>query len=227
MKSYTRGMTKNPERGCRVKKTPEEQQKENERNATKELARKLACNFKDGDLWTTLTYRPKARPSPEEAKKELMRFIRRTGYRFKKAGYEFKWVAVTEYENKAIHHHIVMNNPDGLNVAKIIFEQWKQNGIAHHKPLYSNGDYRALAEYMVKETSKTFRVRDGGHRQRWSCSRNLAKPTVRYRLVKKAKKWSPNPKAKKGYRIDTDSIVNGINKWTGREYQSYTMVRLE
>lgn len=226
VKSFTMGMVKNHDRSGRIKKTPEEVMKINERNAVKELARKIACNFQDGDIWLTLTYRKEKRPTPERAKKELSRCLRRVGYRFKKAGCELKWIAVTEYESKAIHHHLVVNNPDALNVAKILCECWKENGIAHIKPLYSQGDYRALAEYMVKETKKTFRE-NGGCRKRWSCSRNLAKPIVKYRLVRKAKRWTPNPKAKKGYRIDTDSIVNGVNKWTGKEYQSYTMVRLE
>lgn len=226
VKSYTKGMVKNPQRGPRAKKTPEQVQEENRKNAVKNLARILNCNFVDGDLWVTLTYKKDRRPNPEEAKKRFKNFIRRMGTGFKKHKKKLKWVTVTEYESKAIHHHLVINNPDGVDVVKMIREQWKENGVVHMVPLYSEGNYTDLAEYMVKETSRTFRKPDGGNMQRWSASRNMDKPVVRYRIVK-AKRWSPQPKAKKGFYIDTNSIVNGVNQWTGREYQSYTMVRLE
>lgn len=226
VKSYTKGMVKNPDRGPKLKKTPEQMSEENMRNAIKKLTRILNCNFVDGDLWVTLTYKKDRRPNPKEAKREFHNFIQRVGHRFKKNKRILKWVTVTEYENKAIHHHLVISNPDGLDVVKIIREQWKQNGVVHIVPLYSQGQYKDLAEYMVKETDKTFRKKDGGQMQRWSASRNMKKPMVKYRLVK-AKRWAPQPKAKKGFYIDTNSIVNGINGWTGREYQSYTMIALE
>lgn len=226
IKSYTKFEGGSRTRAAKAKKTPEQMEEQNYRNAVKKLTRTLNCNFTDGDLWVTLTNRKNQRLTPAEEEKKFSNFISRVRYRFRKAGEEFKWVAVTEYKNKAIHHHLVVNNPDGLNVVKILQSQWKEYGIVHIKPLYSDGQYQALAEYMVKETRETFRERDGGRMQRWSSSRNLKKPKVYYRKVRAAT-WNPQPRPKKGYRIDTDSVVNGVNAWTGRRYQSYTMIRLE
>lgn len=227
VKSYTKGSLKSKNRSPKEKKTPEQMAEENQRNAERRLTRLLNCNFKKGDLWVTLTYRRDQRPTPEKAKKILTRFIRRMRYRFeRKSEEEMKYITVTEYESKAIHHHMVINNPDDVDVLKLIMKQWK-DGVVHIVPLYSQGNnFKDLAAYMIKETSKTFRKNDGGHKRRYMASRNLKKPIIRYRVVR-AKRWTPYPRAKKGYRIDTDSIVNGVNGWTGREYQSYTMVRLE
>lgn len=226
VKSYTKNERGPDERHQKTEKTPEEMEAANFRYASKRLGRILQCNFEDGDLWVTLTYKKDRRKSPAESKREFNNFIRRVSYRFKKSGLKCKWVTVTEYESKAIHHHLVINNPDEINVAKILAEQWKQNGIVHTKPLYSNGQYQELADYMVKETKETFRKDDGGRKQRWTCSRNLKKPIVRYRVVK-AERWNPQPRSRKGYYIDPLSVVNGVNAYTGREYQSYTMIRLE
>lgn len=226
IKSYTKFKGGNQRRGARKQKTPEQMEKQNYRNAVKKLTRLLNCNFHDGDLWVTLTYKKDKRPLPKEAKKQIRNFIKRIRCGFKKKRESLKYITVTEYKNKAIHHHLVINNPDGINVAKLLQEKWKMYGIVHIKPLYSNGQYKELAEYMVKETEKTFREQDGGRMQRWSSSRNLKKPKVRCRIVR-ASRWNPQPKAKKGYVLDVDSIVNGVNAYTGREYQTYTMVRLE
>lgn len=226
VKSYTKYEGSHKRREKRAAKTTEQMEKENYRNAVKKLTRILNCNFRDGDLWVTLTYRKDKRPDPAVAKKQFGNFIKRLRYRFNKKREKLKWVAVTEYKNKAIHHHLVINNPDGINVVKLLQEKWKEYGIVHIEPLYSDGQYKDLAEYMVKETEKTFREKDGGRMHRWGSSRNLDKPKVRYRIVRAAR-WNPQPKAKKGYVLDTDSIVNGVNVYTGREYQSYTMIRLE
>lgn len=226
VKSYTKFEGKNQKREAKNQKTTEQMEEQNYRNAVKKLTRLLNCNFSDGDLWVTLTYRKNKRPTPKEAKRLIENFIGRMRYGFHKKREELKYITVTEYKNKAIHHHLVINNPDGINTVKLLQEKWKKYGIVHIKPLYSNGQYKELAEYMVKETRETFREQDGGKMQRWSSSRNLKKPKVYYRTVKAAT-WNPQPKPKKGYHIDTDSIVNGVNAWTGRRYQSYTMIRLE
>lgn len=51
-------------------------------------------------------------------------------------------------------------------------------------------------------------------------------PKPKTKLVKKAKKWAADPKPIKGYYIDKDTVYSGIDPFTGREYQKYTMVRL-
>ena len=90
---------------------------------------------------------------------------------YRKQGLEFKWVAVTEYENKAIHHHLVVNGID----SRILTRLWSY-GRMHIASLDDTGDYIQLAEYLVKETSKTFRNPNATQKKRWRCSRNLKRP---------------------------------------------------
>lgn len=222
LKTYTKIDAKNTDRGPKEKATEEEMKKNNEREAIKKLTRIMNCNFVDGDLHIVLTYKKDKRPTPEKAKKEFRNFINRVKRRYKKN--KCKWVMVTEYKNTAIHHHLVINNIKDIDVVKTVMEQWKMNGIVHVTPLYSRGNYKDLAEYFVKETKKTYKEHDGGHMQRWTCSRNLSKPKVVVHK-KKAKSWSPQPKARKGYTIDNNSIVNGTNAFSGRQYQYYIMVK--
>ena len=103
---------------------------------------------------------------------------------------------------------------------------WKF-GRQDFKFLDDTGQYKDLAAYLIKETSKTYKENDGGHKQRYSCSRNLIMPTPKTEIVKKAAKWLPDPKPIKGYYIDKDTVYNGVDPFTGREYQHYTMVKLD
>jgi hypothetical protein len=40
------------------------------------------------------------------------------------------------------------------------------------------------------------------------------------------RRWPEEPKPKKGYEIDKNSIVNGINPVTGYPWQHYTMRKI-
>ena len=51
-------------------------------------------------------------------------------------------------------------------------------------------------------------------------------PRPKTEIVRRAKKWLPDPRPAKGYYIDKDTVYNGIDPFTGREYQRYTMVLL-
>ncbi|MCR4715813.1 MAG: hypothetical protein K5656_01400 [Lachnospiraceae bacterium] len=205
-------------RGPTLKRTPEEIRDNNDRQARRKLTRLLNANFADGDLFLTLTYREAA--STDEAIKEVKKFIRNLKGRYERRGSPLKWVLVTEYENKRVHHHLVINNPDGFNAYKQVTACWK-SGVVKSEALYGNGQYKRLAEYLVKETEKT--VAKGETKQRWTCSRNLIRPKPKVRKVR-AKRWLKDPKPKKGYIIDQDSVVNGTNGYTGHEYQCYTMI---
>ena len=207
-------------RGPTVKRTPEQIKESNDRQARKKLTRLINANFADGDLFLTLTYQ-KA-PTVDEARNEVKKFVRNLKGRYERRGSPLKWILVTEYENKRIHHHLVVNNPDDFNATKQISECWKKNGAVNSKALYGDGQYKKLAEYMVKETEKS--INKGEITQRWTSSRNLIRPKPKVRKIR-ANSWQPNPKPKKGYRIDEETIVNGVNGYTGHAFQSYTMVQ--
>ena len=116
-------------------------------------------------------------------------------------------------------------NGVNANINKIVRDCWEW-GSPHFTPLDDTGQYKELAAYFIKETSKTYKENDGGAKQRYSCSRNLVKPVTKVTIIKKAEKWLDEPKAKKGYYIDKDTVYNGVNPFNGRPIQYYTMVRL-
>ena len=183
---------------------------------------KLQSNFTGNDLFVTLTYGTE-KPTKEEAKKILNNFLRRMKREYEKEGREFKYIAVTEWEGKRIHHHLVINEID----IKIIKKQWGKG-----RPHIENLDdptkgYAMLASYLIKETNRTFQ-KDEEHKQRWQCSRNL-KPYDKMKREKvSAKEWRKEPAATKGYWLDKASIVNG--EWDiGSLYfetQEYRMIKI-
>ena len=225
-KSYTR-RTGPKSKGSKEKVTPEQMEKINELNAERKLRIKINANFGPDDIFTTLTYEKNKRPTPEQAKENIKKFINNMRKEFKKLGHALKYVNATEYKNTAIHHHVLINHIPGHDVAKMVRDNW-EFGRPDFKFLDKTGQYKDLAHYLIKETSKTSkenRKTNGGHKQRYSCSRNLIMPEPKTKTVKAAK-WTADPKPLKGYYIDQDTIYNGVDPFTGREYQHYTMVKL-
>lgn len=214
--------TKYQERKQRKPKTnatPAAVQQNNDRIAIKRLAAMMNNNFVPGDYHITLTYAELI--SREDAEKELKNFLRRMRREFEKQGKECKYIAVTEYENTRIHHHIVMSYID----TSIISKQWK-HGKTWQSSLDRTRNYRKLAEYLVKETRKTFRDPDNATKRRFSSSKNLIKPiTVRQRIS--ISKLFADPKAIKGYEIDETSIRRYESPITGLTHLEYTMVSTE
>ena len=223
-KSYTKRIGVKV-RGKKRKPTAEEIEKVNQMNAERTLRLKINANFGVDDLYITLTYRKDEKPKPAQARKDIKKLIDGLRKRFKQLGKDLKWVCVTEYLNKAIHHHLVINHIKNVDVAKMVRTLWKF-GRPYFQFFDDTGQYKKLAAYLIKETSKTYKAKDGEKKQRYSCSRNLIMPASKTEIVKKAKKWLPDPKPMKGYYIDKDTIYNGVDPFTGRAYQKYTMVRI-
>lgn len=204
--------------------TSEEMKKINERNATQKLRRLICANFEKEDLWITLTYKRENRPEPEEAKKELKRYLNRLRAEYRQQGTELKYIVVTEYMNKAIHHHLILNDlPDGSG-AKLAARKWTAGG-THCKYLYTDGQFENLAAYIVKETNKTFKEKGNPSKCRYNRSRNLVEPKPERRIMKRDE-WPEEPRPPKGFRVDKDSLHNGVNK-LGYKYQYYRLIRLE
>ena len=157
--------------------TPEQMKKVNIRNAILKCERLIRCNFKDGDYHLTFTYSKinwgQKGPTDKQAKKEYNKFMRKLRNHYKKIKKEFKYIAVTEYESNRIHHHIILEKID----VSILQEFWCVNGNVHITPLYADGDYKQLAEYLVKETREK-RENPTIHmfKKRWNSSKNLKKP---------------------------------------------------
>ena len=203
-------------RAPKTKPTSEAVRKNNDRIAEKRLARLLNANFYPGDLHVTLTYAEIR--TEEEQKRILNNFIRRMKREYEKAGREFKWIHVTEYENHRPHHHIVMSYID----LRVIHEQWKEGNIKS-SALDKSRNYIKLAQYLIKETSKTFRKASNATKQRYQCSRNMVRPIV-IREEMKLKDLYDNPTAITGYSIDEDSIRYYRHPFTAMEHLEYQMV---
>lgn len=196
--------------------TSEAVRKINFRNAVKILTAKLNHNFKPGDYHLVLTY---ARPlAPEEARRCLERFLNNLRGYCKRNDIDFKWVAVTEYEHSRIHHHIVMSEIDLEEISK----RWKYGYI---KPvlLDKSGNYYRLAEYLLKETEKTFRNDDSLQKRRYSCSRSVVMPEVKREKVAGREVYQ-DIKTPKGYSVDEDTVRKYEHAILRVECMEYIMV---
>ena len=214
-----------PRAGKRKKKekaTSDAVKKNNDMLALKNLTRLINLNFYPGDLHTTLTYAEEL--SPEEANSELEKWIKRMRREYKKLDKEFYYIAVTEFKNKRIHHHVVMNYID----FQVINRQWKMGRI-RCTPLDKTRNYRVLAEYLIKETQKTFREPENATKRRWKPSRNLKRPVVKREWVSISQLFQnlDDIKPLKGYEIDRDTLRKYTNPVTKLDHLEYQMVSNE
>ena len=210
-------------RKSKRKLTPEQIKQQNYEQTKKKLKRIINANFDSGDFHCTLTYKKEHRPNPAEAKKTITNFLRRLSREYKKLGHELKYIVVTEYEAKSIHHHMIINKEP--ETTDLMNKHWTV-GRVHFTPLDDTGDYKQLAEYLIKETERTFRNSDSASKQRYTRSRNLIIPEPIKKIVS-SKTFRKDIKPKRGYYIDPDSVVTGVNQFTGHLYMNYTMIRLE
>lgn len=162
-------------RGTRVKgRTSLRKILANEREAVKNLARIINCNFKQGDMWITLTYPEDRLPaSRAEAEADKERFLRECRRAYRKAtGKGLRYVIAiadrdgqTGEETRRIHLHFVM---DAL-AYEVIASLWPAEDLTYRR-LDGRGDYTGIARYMVKNAGPA------NGKKRWSSSKGLMKP---------------------------------------------------
>lgn len=218
------GNHKNP-RGARCKITTEAQKMGNLRRSTMMLTWLLNENFHDGDLLITLDYKKELRPKDSERmQKDFRNFYDRLKRRLKRAGLPPpKNIRVMEIGKKgAHHHHIVMQEfPDAL---RILRECWTAGGV-HVDPLYTDGNYRKIAEYFVKYSRKTQELEAKVGKKLWYPSKGLKKPKPgKIREIKGRE--IGQIKIFKGYYLDQDSVKDGISEYDGYQVFSYILVKL-
>jgi len=223
MRRYTASTRIHTEKGMKRKPktnpTPEAVQKINLKNAIWKLCVLLNSYFVGGDYHLVLTYANE--PGKEEARKDVDKWIRNMRAYYKKQGKEFHWVAVTEYENKRIHHHIVCSRAD----VEVIEKYWSK-GWVNVKLLDDSGNYIKLAEYLIKETDKTFREDDSPNKTRYRRSRNMKLPEAQREEVSD-KVLREGPEAVKGYYVDQDTVHTYDHAILGVECMQYIMVSLD
>jgi len=211
-------------RAKKRKCTTEEMKRQNETNRWKRLQRIILKNFKAGDWHLILKYKKGAAPEDyKEAEAQRRKFIGKIRTVYKRAGFPFKWIAVTERGKKGqvLHHHLIIEDisDGGIHTVQLVKKYWTY-GNAFFVSLYEDGEYEKLAEYIVKAETKE----ECGWCT-YSRSRNLIIPKPK-RKVMRRRIWKKEPSAPKGWYVIKDSIINGINPFTDRPYQCYSMRKL-
>lgn len=211
-------------RGPRRKRTPEDIERQNKTNREKKVQRLILANFHEGDWHLVLKYKKELRPgSLAEAKKQVQKFLADMRKAYKKAGYQFKYIYVTERGKQgACHHHLIIEDiaePD-LNTKKMVLKFWEYGSKAFI-PLYEDGEFENLAEYIVKKETK-----EEAEGCTYSRSRNLIVPEPQREIIHR-RRWQREPRPEKGWYIVPDSLVNGENPVTGYPYQHYTMRKID
>lgn len=209
-------------------KTPEDMARQNLWIRKRDLRRLIELNFSGGDLHVTLTCKPERRPDMNEALSVIRKFRDKLRREYQKNKWDLKYIITTETgERGAVHWHMIVNamQNEKTKTEKIIWELWDR-GRPYFVPLDKGDDYEQLAAYIIKETSKRIEAGKTLEKMSYMCSRNLIRPVVRKKKIQRHS-WSREPKAPKGYEVIRDSVVNGINKYTGLPYQHYTLRKIQ
>lgn len=224
-------------RDKKKKPTPEQIARQNQINRENRLRRKIKYNFHPDDLWVTLKYPKGTRKLLEEIKKDFTRFIRRMRRWYKKRGAVLKYVYRIEIGKRGgIHIHILLNRIRGDPAVELLLEDAWDQGAVYRTSIKEYGGYRLLAAYIVKrpdeevwEQLSLFPPQEQKQLCEYNCSRNLKEPkphssTASHWTMRRLLENGPRPTP--GYYIDRDSIVSGVNPYTGMSYYRYTEVRI-
>ena len=214
-------------RGKRKKATPEQVKKQNEYNRQKQLRRVIKENFTTNDYWITLTYQRGHVLELEEAVKHRQKFLRIVRQEYAIRGHTLKWIGRTERGKRgAVHHHLILNRiADTDIIVSVAWKKIKESGRAKMELLYEKGQFKDLAAYITK-ADDVDENGDSVTRSNYSRSRNLVIPEPEIRRTS-LKKILFEPEPAPGYYIDKDSICQGINIVTGREYLHYIEIRIK
>lgn len=189
--------------------TPQDMERVNQRNAEKRLMRLINANFcrESGDLFVTFTH---AEPLTEEMamREERNLLARLTRWRARRGMEPLKYIAVTEKQGRW-HHHLIING--GLTQEELD-ALWGGRGRWTMSTLDNTYTYEDLAKYLTKAHKERKGEPDADEakqprrkfRKRWHASRNLAKPVVTKKIVKRPPA-AKEPKPPKGYRL--------LNNW--------------
>ncbi|MCF0163206.1 MAG: hypothetical protein HUJ88_11605 [Fusobacterium necrophorum] len=162
---------KNDVRSEKKKRSSKEQEKINKKNKIKNFIRLVHTNFKENDLFITLTYKDKYLPNEEEARKDITNYLNKIKrYRKKENLEDIKYIYAISYENDKIgskkiriHHHLIINKMDRDIAEKL----WVKGRSDARKLQYDQNLFEGVARYIANQSKKRI-----GH------SRNLKKPTI-------------------------------------------------
>lgn len=224
VKSFTyRVHTQGEKRAEKEELTSEAQKRVNLRMAERKMRWSMNANFQDGDFLVRLDLSKIKFPFSNDMIQVCMeKFLRKLRTGFKKAGDELKYIYVKEIGPRGGRHiHMVMNKCD----TDLIRKNWSYGGV-HIDPLNSGGQYRKIAAYFIKYAAKTEETEGKLIGKRWYPSRNLKKPKI-YKRVIRAGHFRAQIKEKPGYYLDKDTVQHGISNFTGFEYFSYALIKID
>lgn len=208
------------------KMTTEQVEEINRRRAAKGLRRIILLNFEERDLYLTFTYKKGERYSPEEAVKILNRFMDRLGYQYKKRGIPFKWIKTTGLTKTGkAHHHVIINRVEGIPYDKVI-RKYFPYGRVRFEHLYEEGNYKQLADYLVKHKKETKERKKEGEKVgalSYSTSRNLKRSNPKPIEIKEKKLRKP-PRIPKGFELT--NLEEGVTE-DGYLYRYYNLEKRE
>lgn len=158
-KYYSRIHKPKEKRIKREKPTREAQEKINIRKQTEQLRWTLNCNFQEGDMFVTFSYKKEERPDTyEDLVKQKNKLIADLRKQYRKQGRELKYVYVLETGDKGARHiHMVLESIE----PKVIKRCWDRGRI-NIRILDSTGQYGKLAAYLVKEKGRKKMEKYGG-----------------------------------------------------------------
>lgn len=247
---------KGEKRAPRKKKTKEQIKRINQINREIRIRRLLKLNFSPNDYWCCFKYPAGTKVSIEDMDENRKAFIKALARRFKKSEEELKYIYRMEIgERGGLHFHMVINRIWAEQTDVIINKCWstvvknflKRNGITvkntdglcDYKCMYDTGGYDELAKYICKQPKEDsdvyeqlslFPENERKKLIKYNTSRNLIRPEpeeqeFKHWTVKKMILEGPTPT--EGYYIDQDSIISGINPFTGLSYLKYTEIKLD
>lgn len=170
------------------KATPEEIAKQNQWRRERDVRRLIKWNFSSGDYWMTLTYKKGERPAWEQMKKDLAKLIRKVRLKYKKKGWELKYIYRLAIGKKGGPHvHLLVNREADQETGtdRIISELW-ENGHVYFASLYDAGGYVKLSEYITKPLEE----HEPDEIKRYSCSRNLIRKEPKQKEIKEEIWWT-------------------------------------
>lgn len=227
---------KGEKRKKKIKATPEQIRKQNQKNREKYVRRIIKANFEPGDLWITLKYPAKTKKPLQEVKRDFKNFIESLRGKYKRRGQPLKYVYRLEVGKKGgIHIHMVVNRIRGEDTDLLIQKSWP-HGRVNYTSIYESGGYEELAAYITKmpdkEVEKQLSLLPEEERKEFisfNSSRNLIRPQPERKVYSK---WTirrlveEGPKPTKGYYIDKESLYIGVNPYTGMSYLKYTEYKI-
>ena len=247
---------KGEKRAPKKKLTKEQIKQINQINKEIRMRRTLKLNFHSYDYWCCFKYPSGTKLAITDIDWDRAYFLKLLRREYKKTGNELKFVSRMEIgERGGIHFHMGINRIWSEQTDVIINNCWKKtieksfkrrgeplprsDGLCDYKSMYEAGDFDALAKYICKQPEEDsteyeqlslFDEKDRKKLLKISSSRNLIRPEPEKKefshlTVRKMITEGPTPT--EGYYIDQDSIISGINPFTGLSYLKYTEHKLD